>query len=100
MGREYWDYTKWQDDRDEWNHKLWEMDQKLKEEENKVKEEKVKKGELKSPKFYEIPTGNGLAQLSIFPQVPKASVKSPKKAEKEQTSSQEKIEDEDENDIQ
>ena len=99
MGRGYWDYTKWQDDRDEWNHELWKMDQKLKEEENKAKEEKVKEGELKSPKFYEIPTGNGLAQLSIFPQVPKASVKSPKKAE-EQTSSQEKIEDEDENDIQ
>lgn len=95
MGKGYWDYTKWQDERDDWNHELWKMDQKIKNESKNESE----KGELKQGEFYEIALANGLTQLSIFPQVPKASVKSPKKAE-EQTSSQEKIEDEDENDIQ
>ena len=95
-----WDYTKWQDDRDEWNHELWKMDQKLKEEENKAKEEKVKKGELKSTKFYEIPTGNGRAQLSFFPQEPKVNVKSNTNKKQDVALIQEEEKVEEENDIQ
>lgn len=59
-----WDYNKWEEDREDWNHELW-----LKEQEARRKAQIDAK--IKSEGLYTIPIGNGREQLSFFPPITK-----------------------------
>ena len=83
------DYTKWEEDREDWLHELWLNDQK-------VKEEKKTGEMIKNAGLYEIASGDGRTQLSIFPPVEKKNKKDAKEQD-ESKDDENKQNDEDEN---
>ena len=83
------DYTKWEEDREDWLHELWLNDQK-------VKEEKKTGEMIKNAGLYEIASGDGRAQLSFFPPVEKKNKKDAKEQD-ESKDDENKQNDEDEN---